>query len=116
MATATSLPPLVDQARKNSGSETDAEKALIPSLDGPPAGASLAIVAPVSRLPVEVDVAVPLRDFRMRNLLALEPGTVIASQWSHGEDLPLASGDVQLAWAEFEVVDTDLAVRITRLI
>jgi len=29
--------------------------------------------------------------------------------------VPLASGKVQLAWSEFEVVDTQLAVRITRL-
>jgi hypothetical protein len=28
----------------------------------------------------------------------------------------LSSGDVQLAWSEFEVVDTQMAVRITRLI
>jgi hypothetical protein len=40
---------------------------------------------------------------------------VIKSQWVHGEDLPLASGDVQLAWSEFEVVDSQLAVRLTRL-
>jgi hypothetical protein len=29
--------------------------------------------------------------------------------------VPLGSGEVQLAWSEFEVVDTQLAVRITRL-
>jgi hypothetical protein len=29
--------------------------------------------------------------------------------------MPLAAGDVQLAWSEFEVVDTLLAVRLTRL-
>jgi len=40
---------------------------------------------------------------------------VIESQWTHGEDLPVASGHVQLAWSEFEVVDSQLAVRITRL-
>ncbi len=33
----------------------------------------------------------------------------------HGEDVPLSAGDVQLAWSEFEVVDTQLAVRVTRL-
>ena len=54
-------------------------------------------------------------DFRVRNLLALAPGTVVESQWEHGDDVPLASGDVQLAWSEFEVVDTQLAVRLTRL-
>ncbi len=70
----------------------------------------------VARLPVEVDVAVPVRDFRVRHLLALEPGQVIESQWSSGEDTPLAAGDVQLAWTEFEVVDTQMAVRVTRLV
>ncbi|MGB6745616.1 MAG: FliM/FliN family flagellar motor C-terminal domain-containing protein, partial [Terracidiphilus sp.] len=71
---------------------------------------------PVSRLPVELDVAVPVREFRVRDLLALEPGRLIESQWGHGEDLPLNSGDVQLAWSEFEVIDTQLAVRVTRLV
>jgi len=69
----------------------------------------------VARLPVELDVAVPVREFRVRHLLALAPGAVIESQWNHGIDLPLAAGDVQLAWSEFEVVETKLAVRVTRL-
>jgi flagellar motor switch/type III secretory pathway protein FliN len=67
------------------------------------------------RLPVELEVAIPLRDFRVRNLLALEAGVVVESQWVHGEDVPLGAGDVQLAWSEFEVIDTQLAVRLTRL-
>ncbi len=69
----------------------------------------------VALLPVELDVAVPVRDFRVRSLLALEPGQLIESQWGHGEDVPLASGEVQLAWSEFEVVESMLAVRVTRL-
>jgi len=70
---------------------------------------------PVARLPVQLDVAVPVREFRVRHLLALEPGNVIETDWAHGEDMPLAAGKVQLAWSEFEVVDTQLAVRVTRL-
>jgi flagellar motor switch/type III secretory pathway protein FliN len=73
------------------------------------------IDGPVARLPVEVDVVVPVREFRVRHLLALEPGELIESQWSYGEDVPLAAGDVQLAWSEFEVLDNQIAVRITRL-
>ena len=69
-----------------------------------------------ARLPVEMDVAIPLRGFRVRNLLALDPGTVVESQWGHGEDVPLAARDVQLAWSEFEVADRHLAVRLTRLV
>jgi len=72
-------------------------------------------ITPVSRLPVEVDVTVPVRAFRVRDLLALEGGRIIETQWSNGEDLPLSSGEVQLAWSEFEVIDSQLAVRVTRL-
>lgn len=71
--------------------------------------------APITLLPVTLEVSVPVRDFRLRRLLALSPGQVIETRWNHGDDLPLASGEVQLAWSEFEVVETKLAVRITRL-
>lgn len=73
------------------------------------------IDGPVARLPVELEVVVPVRDFRVRRLLALEPGELIESQWNYGEDVPLSAGDVQLAWSEFEVLDNQIAVRITRL-
>ncbi len=66
-------------------------------------------------MPVELDVAIPVPDFRVRNLLALAPGQLIESRWGNGEDVPLASGAVQLAWTEFEVIESRLAVRITRL-
>jgi Type III flagellar switch regulator (C-ring) FliN C-term len=62
-----------------------------------------------------MDVSVPVRGFRVRNLLTLETGQLVESGWGHGEDVPLAAGDVQLAWSEFEVIETALAVRVTRL-
>ena len=70
----------------------------------------------VSRLPVEIDVAVPIGRFRVRNLLMLSKGAVIASQWTNGDDMPLSARGAQLAWTEFEVIDQRLAVRITRLV
>ena len=76
----------------------------------------LQLSVPLARLPIELGVSVPVNDFRVRRLLALEPGQVIESQWTQGKDMPLVSGKVQLAWSEFEVVDAQLAVRITRLI
>lgn len=68
-----------------------------------------------ARLPVRLNVGIPIRDFRVKNLLVLAPGALIESQWEPGEDVPVASGEVQLAWSEFEVVDMQLAVRLTRL-
>lgn len=119
MATAPPLPaPAAGQSQEPKGTvvgETAAEQALVTSHPQPAEDDLIAVSGPVARLPVELDVSVPVREFRVRNLLALGPGQVIETQWAHGEDLPLASGEVQLAWSEFEVIDSQLAVRVTRL-
>jgi flagellar motor switch protein FliN len=96
--------------------QTEPGQALVPSPRQPNEEESEFGFGPlVARLPVELDVGVPVREFRVRHLLALEPGALIESRWNHGIDLPLAAGDVQLAWSEFEVIETKLAVRVTRL-
>jgi flagellar motor switch protein FliN/FliY len=92
-----------------------ADQALVPSPHGLLGREATVFSAQVSRLPVELDVSVPVRSFRVRNLLVLEPGHLVESGWGHGDDVPLAAGRVQLAWSEFEVIDTQLAVRVTRL-
>jgi flagellar motor switch/type III secretory pathway protein FliN len=91
------------------------EQALVPMSRPEGAGPLLALESPMTRLPVELDVAVPIQEFRVRDLLALDLGRVVETRWGHGDDVPLAAGAVQLAWSEFEVIDTQLAVRITRL-
>jgi flagellar motor switch protein FliM len=95
--------------------ETTGDKALVPSPHPQNEEDSNPLSAPVARLPVELEVSIPVGEFRVRNLLALGLGQVIETQWAHDEDMPLGSGDVQLAWSEFEVVDSLLAVRITRV-
>jgi flagellar motor switch protein FliM len=120
MATAQQIPaPAHEQNHAqpaNGGNETENGKALVPvAPNEQELEISVAFQPPVSLLPVELDVTVPVRQFRVRKLLALEPGQLIESQWGSGEDVPLATGEVQLAWCEFEVIETALAVRITRL-
>ncbi len=113
-------PPASEVPQRGAGSsaataEPGARPGLIPVPVGEKEEQGLLVSPAVARLPVEVDVAVPVRNFRVRHLLALEPEQVIESQWSSGDDAPLAAGDVHLAWAEFEVLDTQMAVRVTRL-
>jgi hypothetical protein len=67
-------------------------------------------------LPVQLDVCIPLPNFRVSDLVFLEAGRVFATTWEATEDLPLCSGRVQLVWAEFEVVDQKIAVRVTRML
>ena len=120
MATANPLPTAGEQPRGAVALAGPAGRApgqaLVPVPQPLVEDEEIAPETPVTRLPVELDVAVPVREFRVRNLLALEPGQLIESQWGNGEDMPLSSGDVQLAWSEFEVVDLQMAVRITRLV
>jgi flagellar motor switch protein FliM len=116
MATTQTLPgqesePLLDAS---GNPELVDEQVLVPSSQVAGEGA-LVLSSTIARLPVELDVAVPVRGFRVRHLLTLDPGQVIETNWVHGEDMPLCAGEVQLAWSEFEVVDTQLAVRVTRL-
>jgi flagellar motor switch/type III secretory pathway protein FliN len=119
MATLHPLPAPSNEPQRSSdpaGEQQDAaEQALVPSPHLLAEEGEIALSAAVARLPVELDVSVPVRDFRVRNLLALAPGQLIETRWLLGEDMPLAAGEVQLAWSEFEVVDTQLAVRVTRL-
>jgi flagellar motor switch protein FliN/FliY len=120
MATAQSPPTsagaaLPGAATKPRAAAGETIQALVPSPQSPQSEQAPVFSGPIPQLPVELGVTIPVRDFRVRQLLALTPGQVIETQWSHGDDLPLAAGDVQLAWTEFEVVETRLAVRVTRL-
>jgi flagellar motor switch protein FliN/FliY len=115
MDTSPTLPTQLEEQHRSGPNET-AEPGLVPL---PPAVEAEMLIPPQSiaaRLPVEVEVGIPVKGFRVRNLLALGPGAVVESEWKQGDDMPLAAGEVQLAWSEFEVIDARLAVRLTRLV
>lgn len=120
MATAPSMAKAAPASQ--AGEHIGADQAAAPLAEQPVASLSpgekeapLALSGTAVRLPVELDVSIQVRGFRVRHLLALEAGQIVETAWIHGEDVPLAAGEVLLAWSEFEVVDNQLAVRITRL-
>lgn len=69
----------------------------------------------ISRLPAMLAVSIPLRGFRVCDLLNLQRRQTIASLWAETEDVPLKAGELQIAWGEFEVVEQNMALRLTRL-
>lgn len=69
----------------------------------------------LSRLPVMLEASVPLAKFRVRDMVNLKPGRVLETAWPTTSDIPVRCGAAQLSWAEFEVVDGHLAVRLTLL-
>jgi len=109
-------PGQAQAAAAHGANQTAAQQAMVAVTPQPEEPEGIRLSESVARLPVELDVSIPVRKFRVRSLLALEPGHLIESQWGNGVDVPLASGNVQLAWSEFEVIDLQLAVRLTRLI
>jgi flagellar motor switch/type III secretory pathway protein FliN len=58
-----------------------------------------------------VELRVPL--FTVGNLLRLNPGSVIETDWAQSTDVPLVVNKELVGWAEFEVVGEGLAVRVT---
>jgi flagellar motor switch protein FliN/FliY len=64
----------------------------------------------------EVGVRVPVPNFRVRDLLRLQSGSVLSASRLLTQDLPLEVNACQVAWCEFEVVERRLAVRITELL
>ena len=67
-------------------------------------------------LPIVLQVGLPVPNFRVRDLLSLESGSLVVTKWPNGDDLPLSAGSVQLAWVDMETVEQQMAVRLTRLI
>ena len=69
----------------------------------------------IARIPLRLTAGVPLPRLKVKDLVGLSEGSIVESLWTSGTDVPLKCGTVQLGWAEFEVVEQRLAVRITRL-
>jgi flagellar motor switch protein FliN/FliY len=70
----------------------------------------------VSRMTVLTSAAIPVAGFKVRNLVHLQVGQIVESAWAHTEDIPLHAARVHVAWSEFEVVDQNLMIRLTRLV
>ncbi len=66
-------------------------------------------------LPCLLTVDVPLKEFTVRDLLRLEPGSVLESTNMNGADIPVFVNTQLIGWAEFEVVGPRLAIRLTEL-
>lgn len=69
----------------------------------------------VGDAPLLLEVRLPVRNLRVKDILALEKGKIYETGWPADEDIPAGCGGVQLVWTEFEVIEKKLAVRVTRL-
>jgi flagellar motor switch/type III secretory pathway protein FliN len=86
-----------------------------PKPSAPIAGPTLDQWLRVDPLPCLLSIEISVAGFTVADLVALEPGRVIATRCAVGQDVPLRINNVLVAWSEFEVVENRLAVRLTEL-
>jgi flagellar motor switch protein FliN len=66
-------------------------------------------------LPCQISVEIEVPRFTVRNLFGLEINSIIDTHWGQGSDVPLKANAHVIGWAEFEVIEDRLAVRLTEL-
>ena len=69
----------------------------------------------VEALPCLLAVEISVPGFTVGDLVHLEPGRIVTTGWTVGQDVPLSVHSELIAWSEFEVARDRLAVRLTEL-
>ncbi|MGA2001777.1 MAG: FliM/FliN family flagellar motor C-terminal domain-containing protein [Terriglobales bacterium] len=69
----------------------------------------------VEGLPCVLSIEIPVPDFTVADLVAMENGRLVDTRWVVGEDVPLRINGALIAWSEFEIVNNHVAVRLTEL-
>lgn len=69
----------------------------------------------IAAAPLLLEIRLPIRGLRVKDILALEKEKIFETGWPADEDVPGYCGGVQLVWTEFEVIEKRLAARVTRL-
>jgi len=84
-------------------------------------GCAVVVSAPPSawdvflNLPCQISLQIPVPGFTVAALLRLCSGEVINTHWLQGADVPMQVNGKVVGWAEFEVIDDQLAGRITQI-
>jgi flagellar motor switch/type III secretory pathway protein FliN len=71
--------------------------------------------ARVEELPCLLSIEIPVPNFKVADLIGLASGRLIATNWAVGEDVPLRINGELIAWSEFEIMNSHVAVRLTEL-
>jgi len=71
--------------------------------------------ARVEALPCLLSIEIPVPAFTVADFVSLQPGRLIDTHWTVGQDVPLHINGALVAWSEFEIVNNHIAVRLTEL-
>jgi len=67
-------------------------------------------------LPCELCVALDVPHFTIRDLLSLSVNSLVDSRRREGAHVPVRVNGIMVGWAEFDVIDGKLAVRLTEMV
>jgi len=67
-------------------------------------------------LPCQLYVALEVPHFTIRNLLSLSANSLVDTGRREGAHVPVLVNGVMVGWAEFDVIDGRLAVRMTEMV
>jgi flagellar motor switch protein FliN/FliY len=67
-------------------------------------------------LPCQLSVALEVPHFTVGDLLNLSVGGVVDTRRREGAHVPVLVNTVMVGWAEFDVIDGRLAVRMTEMV
>ena len=67
-------------------------------------------------LPCQLSVALEIPEFTIRDLLSLDCNSLVNARRREGAHVPILVNDVMVGWAEFDVIDGQLAVRMTEML
>ena len=67
-------------------------------------------------LPCQLYVAFEVPHFTVRDLLSLSVNSLVDTERREGAHVPVLVNSVMVGWAEFDVIDGRLAVRLTEMV
>ncbi len=67
-------------------------------------------------LPCRLNVSLEVPHFTIRDLLALRVDSLVDTRRGEGAHVPVKVNGVMVGWAEFDVIDGQLAVRLTEMV
>ena len=71
------------------------------------------IISHLADIPVDVDVELDHRIMSIREILALEAGSVVKMRRSAGENIDILIGRALVGWGEIVIIEDSVGVRIT---
>ncbi len=74
------------------------------------------IWAEALELPCQLYVALEIPHFTIRDLLSLSANSLVDTRRREGAHVPVLVNTIMVGWAEFDVIDGRLAVRMTEMV